>query len=113
MCFYKADSDGVSSERIHFLQNKNKDKFPWALSYSFRSLAFDLCACCVGFESILKNLFVMVLVSIRTYTMFCFEKWFKDVFVNRVLKSVLKRGFTMVLISIRTYTKHFIFLKMF
>ena len=51
----------------------------------------------------------MVLVSIRTYTKFCFEKWFKDVFVNHVLKSVLKRGFAMVLVSIRTYTKRFVF----
>ena len=67
----------------------------------------------MGFESILKNLFVMVLVSIRTYTKFCFEKWFKDVFVNRVSKSVLKRGFAMVLVSIRTYTKCFIFWKCF
>ena len=41
----------------------------------------------MGFESILENLFVMVLVSIRTRTKFCFEKWFKDVFVECVFKS--------------------------
>ena len=65
----------------------------------------------MGFESILENFFVMVLVSIRTYTKFCFEKWFKVVFVNRVLKNVMKRGFAMVLVSIRTYIKCFIFLE--
>ena len=57
----------------------------------------------------LEIFFVMVLVSIRTYIKFCFEKWVKDVFVNCVLKSVLKRGFVMVLVSIRTYTKGFVF----
>ena len=79
-----------------------------ALSYSLdHLLLLWQCACGVGFEIILKNLFVMVLVSIRTRTKFCFEKWFKEVFVNHVLKSVLKRGFAMVLVSIRTYTKRF------
>ena len=59
--------EGISTLFIH--------GSPWALSYSLRSLAFILlCACGVGFESIFKNLFVMVLVSIRTYTKFCFEK---------------------------------------
>ena len=59
--------EGISTIFIH--------GFPWALSYSFRSLAFvRLCACGVGFESILKNIFVMVLVSIRMRTKFCFER---------------------------------------
>ena len=47
----------------------------------------------MGFESIFKNIFVMVLVSVRTRTKFCFEKWFKDVFVNRVLESVFEKMF--------------------
>ena len=49
----------------------------------------------MGFKSVLKNFFVMVLVSIRTRTKFCFEKknWFKDVFVDCASENVLKRCF--------------------
>ena len=62
-----------------------------------------------GFENVLKILFVMVLVSIRTRTKFCFKKWFKDVFVDCVSENVLKRCFAMVLLSIRMYTEHLSF----
>ena len=47
----------------------------------------------MGFERIVKNLFVMVLVSIRTRTKFCFEKWFKYVFVERVFESGFEKMF--------------------
>ena len=67
----------------------------------------------MGFESILENFFVMVLVSIRTYTKFCFEKWFKDVFVNRVLKSVFEKRFCNSSRLYKNVYKMFCLLKMF
>ena len=67
---------GVSTPFIH--------GFPWALSCLLDHLLLFEGAYGVGFERILKNVFVMVLISIRTRTKFCFKKWFKEVFVECV-----------------------------
>ena len=48
--------------------------YPWALSYFLDHLLLFKCACGVVFEGILKNVFVMVLVSIRTRTKCLFGK---------------------------------------
>ena len=60
----------------------------------------------MGFESVLKNLFVMVLVSIRTRTKCFFENNSKRCLWSVFLKLILKKVFfVMALVSIRTRTK--------
>ena len=65
--------------------------FPWALSYSLDHLLLFECVCGVSFESIFENVFVMVLVSIRTHTKCCFENSSKMCLWNVFLKVILKR----------------------
>ena len=52
------------------------------LSFLLDYLLLFECAC--GFQKYFENVFVMVLASIRMRTKYCFEKYFKDVFVGCV-----------------------------
>ena len=90
--------EGISTLFIH--------GFPWALSYSFRSLAFVLtvCLCCGLWKCFEKPLCNGSRFYKNAYKVL-FRKMVQRCVCGLCLESVLKRCFAMVLVSIRMYTK--------